>query len=52
MQNTSMKKDLVKLEEYLAHCDNRKKRVLEAIRREENDIAIESKSIVDENGEP
>ncbi|KAL5529070.1 hypothetical protein ACEPAG_5044 [Sanghuangporus baumii] len=41
-QNSSMKKDLKKLEEYLAHCENRKKRVIEAIRREENEIAIET----------
>ena len=40
--NVSMKKDLKKLEEYLAHCESRKKRVFEAIRREENEIAIES----------
>ncbi|EJD06000.1 uncharacterized protein FOMMEDRAFT_145334 [Fomitiporia mediterranea MF3/22] len=45
IQNVNMKKDKKKYEEYLAHCENRKRRVLDAISKEESDIAKETATL-------
>lgn len=42
-QNANLKSDKKKYEEYLVHYENRKKRVLDAIGREEHAISEESK---------
>ncbi|KAI5123278.1 hypothetical protein M0805_009300 [Coniferiporia weirii] len=45
LHNASLKKDRKKFEEYLTHCENRKRRVLDAISKEEKEIALETANL-------
>ncbi|THH04485.1 hypothetical protein EW145_g5494 [Phellinidium pouzarii] len=43
--NASLKKDKKKFEDFLTHCENRKRRVLESISKEEKDISVETANL-------
>lgn len=43
-QNRNMKQDKKKFDEFLTHIENRKRKILDAIKREEKEIAAEGES--------